>query len=182
MLLLANMAENDEVKKDLCQGDALNLILGAMQLHSEQVLVVRCGLTAMASLALRMPDNVERMMEVGAAPLIVESMRRHPGSSELNRQAMMAVRNMVVRKPEFRPVFLDEGVEELIKTARDTHLKCADAAFDCLRDLGCEYGGLGDQAGRGANSAYAGCNDSLVKASQLKAGSAMVTWEEADET
>mmetsp|Transcript_39247 Transcript_39247/g.92556 ORF Transcript_39247/g.92556 Transcript_39247/m.92556 type:complete len:502 (+) Transcript_39247:135-1640(+) len=177
MLLLSNMAENDDVKKELGQGDALNLIMGAMQMHSDQVIVVRCGLTAMASLALRMPDNCDRMVELGAAPLIVESVRRHPGAAELNRQAMMAVRNMVVRKTEFRAVFLDEGLEDLIKAARDTHIKCADAAFDCLRDLGCEYGGLGDQAGKGKHSAYT-CDDSLVKSSQVRQGSAMVTWEE----
>eukprot|EP00286_Rhodomonas_abbreviata_P019714 CAMPEP_0181309170 /NCGR_PEP_ID=MMETSP1101-20121128/11870_1 /TAXON_ID=46948 /ORGANISM="Rhodomonas abbreviata, Strain Caron Lab Isolate" /LENGTH=501 /DNA_ID=CAMNT_0023415635 /DNA_START=40 /DNA_END=1545 /DNA_ORIENTATION=+ len=180
MLLLANMSENDEVKKQLGQGEALQLIMGAMQMHSGQVIVVRCGLAAMASMALRMPENCDTMIELGAAPLIVESMRQHPGASELNRHAMIAVRNMVVRKTEFRAVFLEEGLEDLIKAARDTHLRCGDAAFDCLRDLGCEYGGLGDQAGRGANSAYATCDDSLKQSGQLKAGSAMVTWEEEE--
>jgi hypothetical protein len=95
---------------------------------------------------------------------------------------MIAIRNMVCRVPDITPTLLADDLEDLIRRARDTHVKCADAAFDCLRDLGCEYGGLGDQAGKGKNSAYISAADNLqkCKADQLKAGSAMVTWEEED--
>jgi len=183
MMLMANMAENDDLKKDLCRGRAYDIMLVAMDTHANDALVVKCGFAAMASMALRMPDNTAIMMERGAATLLLEGMRAHPASSEVNRQAMIAIRNMVCRCPDFAPALLAEDLEELIRKARDTHLKCADAAFDCLRDLGCEYGGLGDEAGKGANSAYVTCADSLqkCKADQLKAGSAMVTWEEEDE-
>jgi hypothetical protein len=154
MLLLSNMAENDDVKKILCEGDALPLMLTCMQLHGKVARVVAAGFTAIASMALRMPDNVELMMEAGTARVLIEGMRAHGSVSELNRQAMIAIRNMVVRCPQHRESFLAEGAEELIIKARDTHIKCADAAFDCLRDLGCEYGGLGDMAGKGKHSAY----------------------------
>eukprot|EP00293_Proteomonas_sulcata_P004788 CAMPEP_0184319188 /NCGR_PEP_ID=MMETSP1049-20130417/106981_1 /TAXON_ID=77928 /ORGANISM="Proteomonas sulcata, Strain CCMP704" /LENGTH=123 /DNA_ID=CAMNT_0026639229 /DNA_START=21 /DNA_END=389 /DNA_ORIENTATION=- len=123
-------------------------------------------------MALRMPDNCHKIMEMGTGTLIVDSMRSHPGAPELNRQAMFAIRNLVVRTKEYCNVFLEEGAEDLIKNARDTHIKCGDAAFDCLRDLGCEYGGLGDQAGKGKNSAYI-CDDSLSRAGQVSKGSAM---------
>lgn len=93
-------------------------------------------------------------MEVGANRAILEGMRMHPSQSEVNRQALIAIRNMVVRCPHHRAAFLGDGAEELIIVARDTHAKCGDAAFDCLRDLGCEYGGLGDKAGKGKHSAY----------------------------
>lgn len=154
MLLLSNMAENDDVKKILCEGDALPLMLTCMQLHGKVARVVAAGFTAIASMALRMPDNVELMMEAGTARVLIEGMRAHGSVSELNRQAMIAIRNMVVRCPQHKEAFLAEGAEELIVNARDTHIKCADAAFDCLRDLGCEYGGLGDLAGKGKHSAY----------------------------
>jgi hypothetical protein len=182
MMLIANMAENDDLKKDLCSGEAYDLMLNAMGMHANDPLVVKCGFAAMASMALRMPENTAIMMEKGAGTLLLEGMRAHPSAAEVNRQAMIAIRNMVCRCPEIAPVLLADDLEELIKTARDSHIKCAEAAFDCLRDLGCEYGGLGDQAGKGANSAYVSASDSLqkCKAGQLKAGSAMVTWEEED--
>uniref|UniRef100_A0A7S1GVK0 Protein HGH1 homolog n=3 Tax=Hemiselmis andersenii TaxID=464988 RepID=A0A7S1GVK0_HEMAN len=184
MLLFSNLAENDDAKKVLCQGEALGLMLQTMQLHQRSARVMRAGFTALASMALRMPDNVEVMMEAGAARVVVEGMKAHTGQQELNRQAMICVRNMVVRCPHHREAFLADGVEELIVAARDTHIKCADAAFDCLRDLGCEYGGLGDLAGKGKHSAYVGSDDSLVqnKAGQANAGSSMVTWEEEEES
>ena len=182
MQLIANMAENDDLKKDLCSEGALDLMLQAMATHAGDALVVKCGFAAMASLALRMPDNTHIMMEKGVGGIIIEGMRAHPAASELNRQAMIAVRNMACRVPDIIPALLEDDLEDLVKAARDTHAKCADAAFDCLRDLGCEYGGLGDQAGKGANSAYVTAADSLSKcqAEQVKAGSAMVTWEEED--
>ena len=182
MMLIANMAENDDLKKDLCTGDAYDLMLIAMETHANDPLVVKCGFAAMASIALRMPDNTVIMMEKGAGTLLIEGMRAHPTSSEVNRQAMIAIRNMVCRVPDITPTLLADDLEDLIRRARDTHVKCADAAFDCLRDLGCEYGGLGDQAGKGKNSAYISAADNLqkCKADQLKAGSAMVTWEEED--
>ena len=121
-------------------------MLSAMGTHANDPLVVKCGFAAMASMALRMPENTAIMMEKGAGTLLLEGMRAHPASSEVNRQAMIAIRNMVCRCPDIAPALLADDLEELIKKARDTHIKCADAAFDCLRDLGCEYGGLGDQA------------------------------------
>jgi hypothetical protein len=181
MLLLASLAENDDAKKALCQGVALSLIFTAMQMHCKDSVVVRCGCSAIAAMALRMPDNCDRMMEAGAGGLLVEAMRAHPGAAELQRQAMIAVRNIVVRRQNFCAPLLEEGVEELVVRARDTHARCADSAFDCLRDLGCEYGGLGDKAGRGEHSAYAGGESLLVSPEeQARRGSGMVTWEEED--
>jgi hypothetical protein len=108
----------------------------------------------MASMALRMPENTETMIEAGGIHLLMEGMRTHANQPELCRQAMIAIRNMVVRCQHHRGLFITEGAEELVVSARDTHVRCADAAFDCLRDLGCEYGGLGDMAGKGKHSAY----------------------------
>uniref|UniRef100_A0A7S0VR73 Uncharacterized protein n=1 Tax=Hemiselmis tepida TaxID=464990 RepID=A0A7S0VR73_9CRYP len=180
MLLFSNLAENDDAKKELCQGDALGLMLETMRMHERNARVMRAGFAALASMALRMPDNVEVMVEAGAGRAVLGGMRAHAGQPELCRQGMICIRNMVVRCPHHRDAFLADGAEELVVAARDTHVKCADAAFDCLRDLGCEYGGLGDLAGKGKHSAYVACDESLVgsKAGQSNAGSAMVTWEE----
>jgi hypothetical protein len=135
------------------------------QIHEKNPRVIRAGFTAMASMALRMPDNTETMVEAGAVHLLMEGMRTHASQPELSRQGMIAIRNMVVRCPHHRAAFLSEGAEELVVAARDTHVKCADAAFDCLRDLGCEYGGLGDKAGKGKHSAYVSVSAHLLSES-----------------
>ena len=68
-------------------------------------------LPAMASLALRMPDNTHIMMEKGVGGIIIEGMRAHPAASELNRQAMIAVRNMTCRVPDIIPALLEDDLE-----------------------------------------------------------------------
>jgi hypothetical protein len=58
-------------------------------------------------------------------------------AAAVQRQACMAVRNMVVRNPELRPAFLQRGAEQLLRGVRgvlpggDT-----DVATAALRDLG----------------------------------------------
>jgi hypothetical protein len=178
MLLLSNMAENDDAKKELCQGPALPLMLAAMEAHARDPRVLRAGCAALGSLALRMPDNCVALMAAGAGRHLLDAMRGHPQHGELCRVATIALRNLAVRNPEHRPALLEDGAEALVCRARDTHACCGDAAFDCLRDLGCEYGGLGDRAGRGAHSAYSACEESLTQRGQMAGGSAMVTWEE----
>lgn len=48
--------------------------------------------------------------------------------AKMQKQACFAIRNMVVRTPELRPLVLGEGAEELIHAAMRTHPKlCGDA-------------------------------------------------------
>ena len=179
MLLLSNLAENDDAKKELCHGAAMPLMLAAMEAHARDPRVLRAGCTAIAALSLRSADNAAALFAAGAGVALLDAMRTHPGHAELCRAATIALRNLVARNPDNRAPLLDAGAEALVRRARDTHLRCGDAAFDCLRDLGCEYGGLGDRAGRGEHSAYSGCDESLLSrpAGQAAAASAMVTWE-----
>merc|ERR1712216_408869 len=128
---MANMAENDDLKKELCRGEAYDLMLSAMATHANDALVIKCGFAAMASMALRMPDNTAVMMERGAAALLVQGMRAHPASSEVNRQAMIAIRNMVCRCPDIIPAMLADDLEELEESSGYS-CQVADAAFDCL--------------------------------------------------
>jgi hypothetical protein len=62
------------------------------------------------------------------------------GSSSVaavQRQACMALRNMVVRNPELRPGFLAAGVEDLLRSVKLLFAgSCKDVASAALRDLG----------------------------------------------
>lgn len=49
----------------------------------------------------------------------------------------MAVRNLVVRNPEHRPLFLETGAEALLRQCKAVHAgACKDAGAAALRDLG----------------------------------------------
>lgn len=55
----------------------------------------------------------------------------------VQRQACMAVRNMVVRNAELRPAFLAAGAEQLLRGTRAAFpSSCKDVAAAALRDLG----------------------------------------------
>lgn len=55
----------------------------------------------------------------------------------VQRQACMAVRNMVVRNPELRPGFLAAGCEGLLRSVKGLYpAACKDVASAALRDLG----------------------------------------------
>lgn len=55
----------------------------------------------------------------------------------VQRQACMALRNMVVRNPELRPGFLAAGAEELLRAVKVLFpAACKDVASAALRDLG----------------------------------------------
>ncbi len=55
----------------------------------------------------------------------------------LQKQACMAVRNLVARSREHCSAFLELGTEALIRHVLGHHKSCHDEAKAALRDLGC---------------------------------------------
>ena len=75
-------------------------------------------------------------MSKKAAPLIVYAMQVHTNHSGVQKQACMAVRNLVARTRHHVPAFLESGVEPLIRKARQQHkTKLDDESHAALRDL-----------------------------------------------
>lgn len=62
----------------------------------------------------------------------------HPIFLVSQKQACMALRNMVARIRENSELLLELGAESLINTARMSHKDCDDEAKAALRDLGCK--------------------------------------------
>lgn len=84
-----------------------------------------------------MPDISAAAAEAGCMDAIVDAMAAQPASSAVQRQGCMAVRNMVVRNAELRPLFLEKGVEGLLRVAKRCHVRdCGDVGAAALRDLG----------------------------------------------
>lgn len=57
-------------------------------------------------LSLRLPENAAHAIEAGIGDLAVESMQKYPTSHQMQRQACLMIRNLVVRNPENRYVLL----------------------------------------------------------------------------
>lgn len=57
----------------------------------------------------------------------------------VQRQGCMALRNLVARNPEARPLLLEKGAEEALRRAKlDFPAACRDVGSAALRDLGVE--------------------------------------------
>lgn len=136
---LAALAKNDQAKARICETAALDAVLGSLLRHPEDEGVAERALSALATVMLRQPLNAELITERNGPHTIVLTMRAHPASARVQKQACLALRNMGARSPELRPAILAEGVEAAIRAARSAHSSCADVAFAALRDLGCDY-------------------------------------------
>lgn len=89
------------------------------------------------ALTLRNPEGCEAANSAGVFEAIAEAMSEQPDSAGVQRQACMAIRNMVVRNLELRPVAQGKGLEALIRKARARHPKqCDDVGSAALRDMG----------------------------------------------
>lgn len=91
------------------------------------------------NVTLRMPEISAQAAEAGCIDAILDSMSQMPSCTPVQRQACMAVRNMVVRNPELRPQFLEKGAEGLLRQAKRSNMgDCGDVSAAALRDLGLE--------------------------------------------
>lgn len=55
-------------------------------------------------LSLRLPENAARAIEAGIGDLTIESMQKYPTSHQMQKQACLMIRNLVVRNLENRYV------------------------------------------------------------------------------
>lgn len=95
-------------------------------------------MNCIAALTLRSPENSKALFEAGLANIIVTVMNHHRNFMPVQKSASWAIRNMVVRCQNQIQVFLDLGVEEILK---QDLLKFKDCEYDiksALRDLHCD--------------------------------------------
>lgn len=53
-------------------------------------------------LSLRSPENAAVAVQAGVADLVLQAMQKFPTSIQMQRQACLMIRNLVVRNPENR--------------------------------------------------------------------------------
>jgi hypothetical protein len=136
--LFRNLSANDEIKTTLCIGNqsVLGNLLQAMEKYPSAASLQEHACGTLAAMALREPKNAEYLVGHDAHTWIVRAMRNHPQRSVLQRQAALALRNLVSRSPELRPNVLQTEAEVVLRTIAAKHASCQDEVYAALRDLG----------------------------------------------
>ncbi|CAL8469870.1 g9412 [Coccomyxa elongata] len=147
--LLRQLANSDAIKNAIVDQDGLELINTAVTAHVGSSGPLEQALGLLASLMLRNPGVAERAAAAGCIDTVLDAMRAAEaagprgfpdsatGAQWVQRQACMALRNMVARNPELRPAVLERGAEAFLRRAKVAHpATSADVGSAALRDLG----------------------------------------------
>ncbi|XP_062023532.1 uncharacterized protein LOC133739751 isoform X2 [Rosa rugosa] len=73
--------------------------------------------------------------EAGVGKLTIKVMKDFPAAQILQWRCCLIIRNLAVKNSENIKIMLENGVETLIRQAKQTHAICKDAATDALRRL-----------------------------------------------
>ncbi|KAJ0835103.1 putative armadillo repeat-containing protein [Helianthus annuus] len=136
--LLSKLAGSDFNKSAIVERGGLNRLITLSSRLADDPSVLQEVMTIICTLCLRSPANASLAMEAGAGDLAIQSMQKFPHSYQLQKNTCLMIRNLVARNPENRPVLLSNGIEKIIRNAKENHKSCKDAAVAALRDLGLE--------------------------------------------
>ncbi|GMP48339.1 hypothetical protein CsSME_00015725 [Camellia sinensis var. sinensis] len=134
--LLSKLAGSDTNKSAIIEKGGMDRIIKLSARFFDDPSVLQEVMSIICVLSLRSPDNATRAIEAGAGDLAIQAMQRHPGAHQMQKSACMMIRNLVARNPENRTLLLNNGIEKIIRKAKENHTSCKDAATDALRDLG----------------------------------------------
>ncbi|EFA06986.1 Armadillo repeat-containing protein 6 homolog-like Protein [Tribolium castaneum] len=132
---LKALAGNDECKVHIIQKGLAPIISDALNAHQDNVPTAVGGLSCVAALCLRSPDNSKALFEAALPEVIIAIMKKHPNDKLVQKTASWAIRNMVSRSRYQNGHFLELGVEELLK---NNLVKFKEFEYDtkaALRDL-----------------------------------------------
>uniref|UniRef100_A0A7C9B1Q9 Armadillo repeat-containing protein 6 n=1 Tax=Opuntia streptacantha TaxID=393608 RepID=A0A7C9B1Q9_OPUST len=134
--LLSKLAGSDQNKSTIVEKGGMDRLIRLAARFADDSAVLQEVMYIISVLCLRSPDHASCAIEAGAGDLAVQAMQKFPSAQQLQRNACLMIRNLVVRNPENRKILLGNDVEKLIRRAKENHEICKDAATDALRDLG----------------------------------------------
>ncbi|GAV61371.1 zf-C3HC4 domain-containing protein [Cephalotus follicularis] len=138
--LLSKLAGSDSNKTAIVEKGGMNRLIKLSARFFDNPFVLQEVMGVITVLSLRSPDNAARAIEAGAGDLAIEAMQKFPAAEQLQRNSCLMIRNLAVRNPEIRQglqtLLLNNGVEMIIRKAKEKHQTCKAAATDALRDLG----------------------------------------------
>lgn len=134
--LLSKLAGSDMNKSAIVGKGGMDKLIKLSARFADDPSVLQEIMSIISVLSLRAPENAARAIEAGAGDLAIQAMQKFPAAHQMQRNSCLMIRNLVVRNPENRTILLNNGIEEYIRKAKQTHSNCKDAATDALRDLG----------------------------------------------
>lgn len=134
--LLSKLAGSDTNKSAIVDKRGMDRLIKLSARFFDDPSVLQEVMSIICTLCLRSPENAARAIEAGAGDLAIQAMRNFPGAQLLQRNSCLMIRNLVVRNPENRTLLLSNGIEKIIRKAKENHESCKEAATDALRDLG----------------------------------------------
>lgn len=142
--LVRNLCANDEIKSTLC-GGRQSVVQELIQIMNStfrdktgisHALLLEHACGTIAAMALRISRNAKYLVALGAADEIVRAMNKYPDKVALQRQAALAIRNIVSRSTDLCPAVLQAGAQAALTTIAARHQGCQDEVYAALRDLG----------------------------------------------
>ncbi|KAL7002779.1 hypothetical protein U1Q18_003936 [Sarracenia purpurea var. burkii] len=134
--LLSKLAASDTNKSAIVEKGGMDGLIKLAARFSDDPSVLQEVMSIICVLSLRSPDNAVRAIEAGAGDLAIQAMKRFPGAHQMQKNSCLMIRNLVARNPENRTLLLSNGIDKIIRKAKENHESCKDAATDALRDLG----------------------------------------------
>nr|XP_039248706.1 armadillo repeat-containing protein 6-like [Styela clava] len=134
--LLQAISRNDDVKIYLMKNGVVDMLLPVLEKYIANPSICESSFAALTTVSLRNPTHSKIIIDSKLSPIIVQAMKVHGKHAGVQRESCMLIRNLVARTREYSPVFIDLGVEELIRSARKHHTSALDdQAKAALRDL-----------------------------------------------
>jgi len=78
LMVMKSIAGNDDVKRTIVESGGIQLVLQVMSCHQRSVGVSEAGCTALAVIALRVPENCHKIVTMGGVELLIKAMQIHP--------------------------------------------------------------------------------------------------------
>lgn len=155
--LLKVLAGNDVCKAHIIQKGGAPIITNALKQSSENPQTAPVGLTCIAAMTLRSPENSKALFEAGVANVIVIIMKMYPDVMDIQKAGCWAIRNMVSRSRYQNQTFLQLDVEIILLENLKKFPDCEYDIKSALRDLDCrvefkeEWTGKGGQLSTGVS-------------------------------
>ncbi|XP_030748210.1 armadillo repeat-containing protein 6 homolog [Sitophilus oryzae] len=136
--LLKSLAGNDECKVHIVQHGFVPVIIQSLTPTTYCATTVTAGLSCVAALTLRSPENSKALFDHGITQVIINIMKQHADQKEVQKTGSWAIRNMVSRSKYQCKTFLDLGAEEVLQKALKSFKNIEYDIKAALRDLGCK--------------------------------------------
>ncbi|KAI3889797.1 hypothetical protein MKX03_033835 [Papaver bracteatum] len=134
--LMSKLAGSDANKSAIVHMGGMDKLIKLSSRFSDDPLVLQEVMSIICVLCLRSPENAARAIEAGVGDFAIQSMQKFPAAQQMQKQSCLMIRNLVARNPENRTILLANGIEKIIRKAKENHVSCKAAATDALRDLG----------------------------------------------